>query len=194
MVELPFFRHFQFAMDLERIEAAFDASIAAMEQTYRAAEEASERYEESGEDDDEYDEDGALIRSTRGDLRWQVLQASQAQTVIRQAFVTSIFHLWEISARTWTASDEHDFRQLRRAVRKLDYPVDGTGLTLLNDVNNLLKHDNAATGERVFKRAPQLFWQGKRPTGAHWRSSLKLSNADVKHFLEVVRRSGPTYP
>lgn len=89
---------------------------------------------------------------------------------------------------------DHDFRQLRRAVRKLGYPVDGDGLTLLNEVNNLLKHDNSTTGERVFKRAPQLFWQGKRPTGAQWRSSLKLSNADVKHFLEVVRRSGPTYP
>ncbi len=79
-------------------------------------------------------------------------------------------------------------------MRKLGYPVDGEGLTLLNAVNNLLKHDNAMTGERVFKRAPQLFWQGKRRTGAHWRSSLRLSNADVKYFLEVVRRSGPTYP
>ena len=144
-----------------------------MEQTHNAAEEASDHYEESGEDDDEYDEDGALIYSTRGKLRWQELQASQAQTVIRQAFITSIVHLWEILARDWTASDEHDFRQLRRAVRKLGYPVDGDGLPLLNEVNNLLKHDNAATGERVFKRAPQLFWQGKRPIGAHWRSSLK---------------------
>ena len=194
MVEIPGIRAFQFDMDLERIEAAFDASIMAMEQTYRAAEEASDQYEASGEDDDEYDEDGALIHSTRGNLRWQVLQASQAQSVIREAFVTSIFHFWETSARYWTGSDERDFRKLRRAVRKLGYTVDGDGLTLLNEVNNLLKHDNVETGERVFNRAPQLFWMGKRPTGKHWRSGLRLSNDDVKRFLAVVRRSGPTYP
>lgn len=72
MVEIPGIRAFQFAMDLERIEAAFEASITAMEQSYRAAEEASDRYEASGEDDDEYDEEGALIHSTRSDLRWKV--------------------------------------------------------------------------------------------------------------------------
>ena len=181
-------------MDLERIEAAFDASINAMEQTYRVAEEASDRYEASGEDDDEYDEDGALTHSTRGHLRWQVLQASQTQSVIREAFVTSIFHFWETSARYWTGFERRDFKGLRSAVRKLGYPVDGDGLTLLNEINNLLKHDNVETGERVFKRAPQMFWMGKRPTTRHWRSALRLSNDDVKRFLDVVRRSGPTYP
>lgn len=144
-------------MDLERIEAAFDALIAVMEQTYRAADEASEHYEDSGEDDDEYDEDGALIQRTRGNLRWQVLRASQAYTMIRQAFVTNIVHLCEISTRDRTASDENDSPCLPRAVRRLGYPVDSDGLTLLNDVDYLLKHDNAATDERVFKRAPQLF-------------------------------------
>lgn len=193
MVEFPAIQAFQFATDLERIEAAFDAADTALEQTHRAAEEASDRYEASGEDDDEYDEDGVLIHSTRGNLRWQVLQASQARTVIREAFITSIFHFWETSARYWTGIDERDFRKLRRAVRKLGYAVDGDGLTLLNEVNNLLKHDNVATGERVFERAPQLFWGGKRPTTRHWRSALRLSNEDVKRFLDVVRRSGPTY-
>lgn len=75
MIEFPAIQAFQFATDLERIEAAFDASITAMGQTHRAAEKASDRYEASGEDDDEYDEDGVLIHSTHGSLRWQVLQA-----------------------------------------------------------------------------------------------------------------------
>lgn len=114
--------------------------------------------------------------------------------MIREAFVASIFHFWETSARYCTGSDDRDFRKLRRAVRKLGYAVIGDGLTLLNEVNNLLKHDNIATGERVFGRAPQLFWGGKRPTTKHWRSALRLSNEDVKRFLDVVRRSESTYP
>lgn len=194
MVELPFFRPFQFAMDLERIEAAFDASIAAMEQTHRAAEEASDRYEESGEDDDEYDEDGALIHSTRHQLRWEALQASQAQGVIREAFVTSIFHFWETSARDWTGFNGRGFPRLRDAVLALGYAIDIDGLTLLNDVNNLLKHDNVETGERLFEKAPHLFMFGRRPTTTHWRTALRFSNAEVKGFIDVVRRSGPPEP
>lgn len=194
MVEIPGIRAFQFASDIEQIQVAFDASIGAMEQAHRAAEGAYDRYVESGEDDDEYDEDGALIASTRGALRWEAMKASMAQKVIREAFTGSIFHFWETSARYWTGDNDSDFRGLRRAVRKLGYPVDGTGLTLLNQVNNLLKHDNITTGETVFKCAPQLFWMHKRPTGKHWRSSLRLSNDDVRRFLDIVRRSGPTYP
>lgn len=192
MVELPSFRAFQFSSDLSGIEDAFSVSIAAMEQARLAAEVASDRYEDSGEDDDEYDDDGALVASTRQDLRWQVLKASMSQTVVREAFVTSVFHFWETSARYWTGSDERDFRKLRRAVRKLGYCVDGEGLTLLNEVNNLLKHDNVQTGERVFDRAQRLFWMQRRPTGPHWRSALRLSNADVMEFFAIVRRSGPT--
>lgn len=194
MVELPFFRHFQFVMDLERIEAAFDASIAAMEQAYREAEVASDKYEESGEDDDEFDEDGVLISSTRHQLRWEALQASQAQSVIREAFVTSIFHFWETSARSWTGFNGRGFPKLRDAVLALGYAIDVDGLTLLNDVNNLLKHDNAETGERLFEKVPNLFIFGRRPTTTHWRTALRFSNAEVKGFIDVVRRSGPPEP
>ena len=194
MLEFPAIRAFEFDTDLTRIEDAFKASIATMEQAHIAAEEASDRYEASGEDDDEYDEDGALISSTRGQLRWAAMQTSLSQSVIREAFTTSIFHFWEYSARGWTGSDEHDFRRLRRAVRQLGYAVDGEGLALLNDVNNLLKHDNITTGRKVFERKPSLFWSGREPTTRHWRSALRLTNDDVTGFIETVRRSGPTYP
>jgi hypothetical protein len=194
MVELPGIRAFQFSSDLSRIEDAFKASIAAMDQAYQAAEAAYDRYMESGEDDDEYDEDGVLVSSTRHQLRWEAMQKSMAQTVIREAFVTSVFHFWEYSARYWTSDQNADFRELRRKVRALGYPVDGHGLTLLNDLNNLLKHDNANTGAKLFERASRLFWRGRKPAGEHWRSALRITNEDVLRFIEVVRNSGPTYP
>lgn len=185
---------FQFESDLERIQIAFLASIRAMERDHADAERAHDEYEASGEDDDEYDEDGVLTSSTRHALQWEAMKASMAQTVIREAFTTSLFHFWETSARYWTGYSGRDFRELRRAVKRLGYPVDSDGLTLLNKLNNLLKHDSVETGETVYELAPHLFWHKKRPTGAHWRGALRLTNADVMHFFDVVKRSGPTYP
>lgn len=194
MVEFPSIRAFEFRSDLDRIEDAFKASISAMDQAYEAAEAAHDRYVDSGEDDDEYDDDGVLISSTRHQLRWEAMQKSMAQTVIREAFLTSIFHFWEYSARYWMGDQDADFRGLRRKVRALGYAIDCDGLVLLNELNNLLKHDNAKTGAKLFKRAPRLFWMGREPAGPHWRSALRVMNEDVLHFIKVVRNSGPTYP
>ena len=162
-----------------------------MEQAHREAEEASDRYEASGEDDDEYDEEGVLVSSTRGRLRWQVMETSRSQSVIREAFVVSIFHFWETAARDWTGCNARGFPKLRDAVLALGLAIDVDGLTLLNDINNLLKHDNVQTGERLYEQAPHLFIFARRPTTTHWRSALRFSNADVKGFIDVVRRSGP---
>lgn len=187
-------RAFEFSSDLDRIADAFKASIEALGQAYQAAETTYDRYVESGEDDDEYDEDQVLVSSTRYQLRWEAMQKSMAQAVVREAFVTSIFHFWEYSARYWTGDQDADFRNLRLKVRALGYPVDSDGLSLLNELNNLLKHDNAKTGAKLFKRAPRLFWMSSEPKGASWRSALRITNEYVFQFIEVVRSSGPIYP
>lgn len=193
MVKIPSIEPFQFNSDLERIADAFQSSIRAMEKAYHDAEDAYDRFIDSGEDDDEFDEDGVIIASTRHQLRWEVMQKSMAQTVICEAFITSIFHFWEYSARRWTSDQDADFRRLKRKVRALGYPVDSDGLTLLNDLNNLLKHDNVKTGRKVFLKASCLFWSGREPQGARWRSALRIKAEHVHRFIEVVRNSGPLY-
>lgn len=193
MVIIPGIEPFQFNSDLDRIEDAFQSSIRAMKQAYHDAEDAYDRFIDSGVDDDEFDEDGVIIASTRHQLQWEVMQKSMAQTVICEAFITSIFHFWEYSARNWTNDQGADFRRLRRNVRALGYPVDSDGLTLLNDLNNLLKHDNAETGRKLFLKASWLFWSGREPQGTRWRSALRINNEHVHRFIEVVRNSGPTY-
>lgn len=194
MVEIPSLLAFRFSSDIDRIEDAFKASVDAMEQAYQAAEAAYDGYVNSGEDDDEYDEDGVLASSTRHTLSWEAVQKSMARTVIREAFVTSIFHFWEYSARYWTSSQDADFRGLRRKVRELGYPVDNAGLILLNDLNNLLKHNNPRTGAKLFKQASSFFWMSREPKGSHSRSALRITDEDVFRFIQVVRNSGPTYP
>lgn len=193
MVKIPSIEPFQFNSDLDRIQDAFQSSIGAMDQAYRHAEAAYERFIDSGEDDDEFDEDGIIVASTRHDLRWEVMQKSMAKKVICEAFITSIFHFWEYSARRWTSDQKADFRRLKRKVRALGYPVDSDGLTLLNDLNNLLKHDNVETGRKVFMSASWLFWSDREPQGIRWRSALRIKAEHVYRFIEVVRNSGPIY-
>ena len=74
MVKIPGVLAFQFASDLDRIEDAFEGSVAALDEAYSATEAAYDRYVKSGEDDDEYDEDGVITSSTRHQLCWEALQ------------------------------------------------------------------------------------------------------------------------
>jgi hypothetical protein len=194
MAELPLefrlaFRAFQFEAGIGRIRASFRASIEAMEQAADQARAEEYRYLSGGENDDEYDEDGALIRSTRTGLQHEALQAAIALNVVREAFITSAFHYWERSARAWTGSDERTFARLRDRVIAEGIEVSDE-LELLNALNNLLKHDNPARGREVFDKRKDLFRFSRAPSGS-WQSALVIANADVEHFIEVVSASGP---
>lgn len=194
MAELPLefrlvFRAFQFEAGIERIRASFQASIEAMERASDQARAEAYRYLGSGENDDEYDEDGTLIRSTRTGLQHAALQAAIAPNVVREAFITSAFHYWERSARAWTGSDERTFARLRERVIAEGIEISDE-LELLNALNNLLKHDNPARGREVFDKRKDLFRSSCEPSGS-WQSALVIANADVEHFIDVVSASGP---
>lgn len=194
MAELPLeFRRsihaFDFETGIERIRASFRASIEAMERVAHQARAEEYRYLGSGENDDAYDEDGTLIRSTRTELQHETLQAAIALNVVREAFITSAFHFWERSARAWTGSDERTFASLRDRVIAEGIAVSDE-LEFLNALNNLLKHDNPDRGHEVFDKRPDLFRWSRVPTGS-WQSALVIPNADVEHFIDVVGASGP---
>jgi hypothetical protein len=189
MVKLPGFSAFVFESGLDRLRDAFRASIGIMSEAQRQAEQAQHDYLARGEDDDEYDEDGVLVRSTRVELDWAALQASLAAHTVREAFVTSTFHYWECTARNVTGDHDVTFVKLAALMRQHGHPMH-PDLTLLNHLNNLLKHNNPSTGQKVFEVRPDLFLFGRKPTG-DWRYALTLTDQDVEHFFAVVRASGP---
>ena len=190
MVAIPGYAAFAFHNGLDQIRDAFRLSIGSMETAGREAEASRRRYVASGEDDSERDEDGALVSSTRHELGWAEMQAWSAASVIREAFVTSAFHFWELSARAWTGENKSNgFDRLRARVLER-YPVD-PDLVHLNSLNNLLKHGNPQRGREVFEWRRELFLFGRMPSGNGWRGSLAIRTADVEQFLEIVRRSGP---
>lgn len=190
MVELPNFQAWQFHTGIERIRTAFRAAVAAMEAGQVRANEAYDSYLASGEDDREYDDDGILTHSTEVSLEFANREAVLATQAVRQAFAMSIFHYWERSARGWTGWDRPGFPGLKERVEGQGIRVD-EGLALLNNLNNLLKHDSAKYGERVFEIRPDLFMLRRRPTGRNWQSSVALANRDIEEFLDAIARSGP---
>jgi hypothetical protein len=167
MFEIPHnFKAFQFQTGVDRISQAYNASAAAMEKAKMEAEDIIAKYEASGEDDSEYDDDGILIHSTRHSLNYAEMNANLAITVVREAFITSAFHYWEISARGWTGLHDknHKFRALIEA-SSLMYAI-CPKLEKLNSLNNSLKHHS------------------------HHHS---VTHEDVEEAFEIVRASGPIY-
>lgn len=167
---------FLFQTGIERIEVAYHASVATMQGAYAEAATAYTDYESSGQDDDEYDEDNILTKSTRVALNFETLNAAVAVEVVREAFITSAFHYWERSARGWT--NLHDFRDnfpvLKKATAKL-YSLH-PDLAALNALNNRLKHSGA----------------GKNAL-PHPRLNLPVTDDAVALAFELVKASGPIY-
>jgi hypothetical protein len=193
MVELFNFQAWQFHTGIERIRAAFRAAVAAIEAEEVGAQEAYDRYIASGQDDREYDEDRILTHSTEVSLEFASREAVLATQAVRQAFAMSIFHYWERSARAWTRWDRPGFPSLKERMEGQGIRVDER-LELLNNLNNLLKHDSARSGGKVFEDRPDLFMWRRRPTGRNWQASVVIANCDIEEFLDAIARSGPAFP
>lgn len=193
------FKAFMFQSGVDRIRDAYRASVVAMEHARREAQEAYIRYEESGEDDSEYDEDGVLTHSTRHALDQDKWETSLAVIVVREAFITSAFHYWEVSARAWTGLQRtgDNFPKLIKACAML-YSVDPQ-LEALNCLNNLLKHNNARRAQELamlrddhFLRTPYCSLPKRKDLDdGSW--GLRITHEHVEEAFEIVRASGPTY-
>ena len=194
MVPLPdSFKAFMYQGNVDRVRDAYRASAAAMERASREASEAAARYEASGEDDSEY-EDGALIFSTRHTLDYDAMNAGLAVTVVREAFITSAFHLWETSARGWTGLHKpgQNFEVLSAASAK-KYTI-SPRLTYLNTLNNYIKHRNPAKAALLAVDRPDYFstffgrMDAKEPT-----FHLRITHDHVEEAFETVSASGPRF-
>ena len=196
------FRAFAYQTGIDRIRDAFRASVATMEAARQTASDAQMLYLRSGDDDREYDEDGVLIRSTAHQLDFEAMNATLAVSVVREAFVTSAFHYWEVSARGWTGlSGQQDaFKTLRNASVK-HYPL-SPQLIALNHLNNTLKHDNAYHARELaklrtdhFARLPSssIRKNAKGEDEELWSWSLRLTDTHVEGAFGIIRASGPNH-
>lgn len=186
------FRAFNFQSGIQRIHMAFRSSIAAMEVDRLRAAADYEAYSKRGTDDSIYDEDGVLVHSSEVSLDYAILEAMVASTVVREAFITSAFHYWERSARSWTGLHKpaHNFEVLSAAVETMGIPISGE-LAYLNALNNLLKHDNSKHGPMILDAKNGLYYLDMPPLGDNWRGCLNITDAHVLDAFGIVEKSGP---
>ncbi|WP_306624224.1 MULTISPECIES: hypothetical protein [Agrobacterium] len=191
------FKAFQYQTGIDRICDAYQASSDTMTKARREASQAYAQYMNDGVDDREYDDDGILIASTEHSLAQAEMEAMLAVSVVREAFVTSAFHYWERSARTWTGlHGRYDgFKRLRDECAKR-YSV-SPQLDNLNLLNNLLKHNSGSVDadDALLAERPDYFFQlfpsPTKTSPARFR--LRLSHEHVEEVFDIVRASGPTY-
>ena len=182
--------HFQYG--LKRIKDSFLVSIEAMNagETKARADQAAylkiHPYESIG------DADLPNAADVRFELQAATIEARMAAQIVREAFVTSAFHFWERSVTLWAENTKlRNFSELEKAASNLGYPPH-PDLSVLNSLNNLLKHNNPDRGDEVFNRRADLFkWQRKPRNNDDWRDAIKFSDESVLEFFEIVRLSGP---
>lgn len=195
-MELPHsFKAFMFQTGVDRICEAYRVSVATMEKAHRAAQESYANYEASGEDDSEYDEDGCLIHSTRHALNYDEMHAGLAVTVVREAFITSAFRYWELSARGWTGLYERkDTYPVLSETSAKRYAV-SPKLAELNTLNNLLKHSGSDKALSLSRIRPDYFSPLSPEQGSVTHESLRLriTHEHVEEAFAIVRASGPAY-
>lgn len=187
------FKAYQYQSGIDRICEAYRASANTMTTAMAEATRAHSEYEYGGPEDEVYDEDGILLWSVSSSLAQDEMAALQAVGVVREAFVTSAFHYWERSARTWTGlHGRRDFfpQLLAESVKK--YPV-SPELANLNLLNNMLKHNSGRINPDLVAARPDYFFtmfpssKGTSPA----RSRLHLTHDHVEEAFETVRASGP---
>lgn len=192
MVALPeSVKAYLYQTGIDRILDAYLASAATIGYKFDDAKTALEEYEASGSDDAVYDEDGDLVSCTRHSLDHEVFNASIAASVVREAFIMSIFHYWERFARGWTKLPDSDrgFESILKASKK-KYAV-SPELRSLNALNNILKHRNATKIPSLARKRPDLFWSvyNRRDNKTEYR--LALRHKHVLEAIEIIRASGP---
>ncbi|PTW47637.1 hypothetical protein C8J25_103358 [Sphingomonas faeni] len=194
MVLLPdSFHAFAYQSGVDSIRDAFQASITTLREAERKAGAEYLNYMQSGEDDDEYDEDGCLTHSTLHSLAHAEIQVGYAAREVRKAFITSAFHYWERSARSWTGMFEpkHGFDVLLEASAE-KHPI-SPDLVMLNHLNNVLKHHSIRSAPKLADIRTDHFYRPPyrdTPDGPlMW--TMRINTGHVEEAIEIVRASGP---
>lgn len=192
MVPLPeSIKAYLYQTGIDRIRDAYLASADTLGNKYDAAKSALEEYEATGSDDAVYGEDGTLVSCTRQSLDHEVFNASLAASVVREAFIMSIFHYWERCARGWTKLPDSDrgFETILKASKK-KYAA-SPQLKSLNTLNNILKHRSKQRIIELAEVRPDLFLSVYNYRKNEMEHRVSVQHKHVLEAIEIIRASGP---
>lgn len=190
---------------INRLELAFATASAPfhaeLKNASRAAAEHQRRvnagtavWEETTDEGEHYDY-GAELGERRD-------EAEEALATLRKAFTFLIYHQWERTTRRWSSSKSPDHKELVKAAKAANVPLDEPGLELMRLLVNTLKHNSAKCGPDLYARRSDLFQSSFNPSplsvitgrplsAVDWAEGVVLSDADIEGFFETVSRSVP---
>ena len=141
----------------------------------------------------ERDDGGHVIWDHADILQLRVDTATDALNALCKAFIISLYHHWERSARRWVGKQNGDHDKLASAVQACNYPIHPK-LSAVRDLVNTLKHDRDRWGLALMISWPDLFSPGYLPraTRNDWYEAIHLRGEHVLEAIAVVSESGPT--
>ncbi|HEX7852718.1 MAG TPA: hypothetical protein VF503_03395 [Sphingobium sp.] len=178
-------RHYSFMMALDALIDAFRVALSAMDdQLLRAHADmaAHGQYLATGGDDGAVYIDDHYSHDTADLLMMEHSDASSAARAIREAFVISLFHLWERSARSWVKCEEQSYAKLAKALRAAGLPIHQKMATL-NDLSNFLKHANKSKRDETRRKLREYI------TGP--LLVVNISDEKIEKIIGYIRASSP---
>lgn len=189
-------RGYSYQAGLEVLAQSYLASQQALEDGIERAKDEAIGYQQAVEQgieepQIEYDDDGTPLVDHADVLAWNVDLAQEASMALRKAFVIAAYHHWERSARGWTGSQHGKHEKLVTLSREKGYPIHPR-LEAIQQLVNLLKHDNAAWGEKVLVSWPEVISPSfKAKPATDWYEAVSLRSEQVVEVLDALTASGP---
>lgn len=178
--------------------AAHETAADALREEWQRAKDNALAYQDGVESGEtawigERDEEGHVIWDQDQVHEMEIDSKIEGQAAMRKAFILTLYHHWERSARIWTGSDKRDHDKLVQAVE-----AQGTTthpkLAAVRDLANLLKHDNDKWGHALRHSwaavFPHSFAEALGRT--NWYYAIRLTDAHLTEAFNIVAASGPS--
>ncbi|WP_457092062.1 hypothetical protein [Microvirga sp. P5_D2] len=134
-------------------------------------------------------EDGQLVYDHGEHFGELDSEVETALSLVRQAFVISLHHLWEREINSYMKTKRYVQEAAFAALAAEGLNVEVVELDRLQLTCNVAKHSSGNSATKLFKKHPTMFNVDsvhKEPGYAN----LIVTDADLESFFEAVRKSG----
>lgn len=137
----------------------------------------------------EEDEDGRLVYDHGEHFGELDSEVETALSLVRQAFVISLHHLWEREINSYMKTKHYDQEAAFAALAAEGLNVEVAELDRLQLACNVAKHSSGNSATKLFQKHPALFKIDSVFTEPEY-ANLIVTDADLDSFFDAVRKSG----
>ena len=183
----------RFRFGLEAIERAYESSRSTADSEKRRLERNAQEVEKDLNSGEEMsDDDSNNLRDYQDALGGWMAENESVLTIIRAAFVISVFHYLEKEMNSKLKVTDYDEKKVFSTLREWGGALEVEKLIQLRLLANCAKHSEGNSATRLYEMRPDLFDAHKIGQGKPGADSLVLTDAHVEEFFSAVRKSMPS--